>query len=266
MSVGSANPFLEGRKVCLRWDTSCGRRSPQSRPFRDALQWRGAHGSGDCLSQRQTPGNNGVGRLSCRDGGSDQMECKTAESDLPLIQAERTEDGEEPPPLLHLNAAWGCAPSSRTQITTEIGPQSGTIQSYSYTEPRTAVLWDDRVPMGSAVLAIRWDTGRPPGVTQPERLATMTPVGGPFLLIVGRRSPTEPSAAVRRPGRTQVGGPFLPIVGRRSLTKPSAAVRRPGRTQVGGPFLLIVRRRSLTKPSAASGQEEARQAIHKTSQ
>jgi hypothetical protein len=56
------------------------------------------------------------------------MECKTAESDLPLIQAERTEDGEEPPPLLHFNAAQGCAPSSRTQITIEIGPQSGTIQ------------------------------------------------------------------------------------------------------------------------------------------
>jgi hypothetical protein len=109
------------------------------------------------------------------------MECKTAESDLPLIQAERTEEGEEPPPLLHFNSAWGCAPSSRTQITIEIGPQSGTIPSYSYTEPRTAVLWDDRVPMGSAVLAIRWNTGRLPGVTQPEKLATMTPVGGPLL-------------------------------------------------------------------------------------
>jgi len=56
------------------------------------------------------------------------MECKTAESDLPLIQAERTEKGEEPPPLLHFNAAQGCAPSPRTQITIEIGPQSGTIQ------------------------------------------------------------------------------------------------------------------------------------------
>jgi hypothetical protein len=232
------------------------------------------------------------------------MECKTAESDLPLIQAERTEEGEEPPPLLHFNAARGCAPSPRTQITIEIGPQSGTIPSYSYTEPRTAVLWDDRVPMGSAVLAIRCNTGRPPGVTQPEKLATMTPVGGPLLFrkelpldgrkaptessaavrrpgrtqvggpllfrkelpLDGRKAPTEPSAAVRRPGRTQVGSPLLLIVGRRSLTESSAAVRRPGRTQVGGPLLLIVGRRSLTKPSAASGQEEARQAIHKTSQ
>ena len=35
------------------------------------------------------------------------MECKKAESDQPLIQAERTEDGEEPPPLLHIiNSAW----------------------------------------------------------------------------------------------------------------------------------------------------------------
>jgi hypothetical protein len=150
------------------------------------------------------------------------MECKTAESDLPLIQAERTEDGEEPPPLLHFNAAWGCAPSSRTQITIEIGPQSETIQSYSYTEPRTAVLWDDRVPMGSAVPAIRWNRGQPHRVTQPEKLATMTSAGGPFLFrkelpLAGRRAcpehsrraPTKPSAAVRRPGRTHVGDPSL---------------------------------------------------------
>jgi len=60
------------------------------------------------------------------------MDCNTAESDLPLTQAERTGDGEEPPPLLHFNAACGCAPSPRTRITTESrsrfkaqsGPQS----------------------------------------------------------------------------------------------------------------------------------------------
>ncbi len=177
------------------------------------------------------------------------MSCGTAESDLPLTQAERTGDGEEPPPLLHLNGACGCAPSPRTRITTEIGPQSGTIQPYSYTAPCTAALWNDHAPMDSAVLAIRWNIGvckcwgsepfdlaqderrlsseahrnqasgftnnplgldtslrsystgaglglfpmlpdfymrlwnigQPPGVTQPEKLATMTPVGGPFL-------------------------------------------------------------------------------------
>jgi hypothetical protein len=56
------------------------------------------------------------------------MDCNTAESDLPLTQAERTEDGEEPPLLLHFNAACGCVLSPRTQITIEIGPQPGTIQ------------------------------------------------------------------------------------------------------------------------------------------
>ena len=178
------------------------------------------------------------------------MECKTAESDLPLIQAERTEDGEEPPQLLHFNAARGCAPSSRTQITIEIGPRSGTIPSYSYTkgsqkytsrfapagfaiqppdcksggsgsysftDPKlcTAALWDDRASTGSVCVGNHhycstglWNIGRPPGFRQPEKLATMTPVGGPFLFrkelsLVGRRSLTEPSAAVRRPGRTQ---------------------------------------------------------------
>ena len=165
----------------------------------------------------------------------------TAEPDLPLTQAERRGDGEEPPPLLHFNAACRCAFSPRTRITTEVDPQSGTISSYSYTESCTAALWDDYAPMGSAVLAIRWNIGvckcwgserrlsseayrnqatgftnnplgldtslrsystsaglglfpmlpdfymrlwnigQPPGVTQPEKLATMTPVGGPFL-------------------------------------------------------------------------------------
>jgi hypothetical protein len=62
------------------------------------------------------------------------MNCETAESDPPLAQAERTGDGEEPPPLLCFDAACGCALSPRTRITTEIGPQSGTIQAYSYTE------------------------------------------------------------------------------------------------------------------------------------
>ena len=36
--------------------------------------------------------------------------------------------------------------------------------------------------MGSVVFAIRWNAGQPPGVTQPEKLATMIPVGGPLLL------------------------------------------------------------------------------------
>jgi hypothetical protein len=109
------------------------------------------------------------------------MDCKTAESDLPLTQAERTGDGEEPPPLLHFNAARGCTFSPRTQITIEIGPQSGIISSYLYTEPCTAALWDDRAPVGSVALAIRWNIGQPSGVTQPEKPATVTSVGGPFL-------------------------------------------------------------------------------------
>ena len=82
------------------------------------------------------------------------MDCKTAESDLPLTQAERMGDGEEPPPLPRFNVAYGCALSPRTRITTEIGPQSGTIQSCSYTESCTAALWDDRAPAGSVVFAI----------------------------------------------------------------------------------------------------------------
>ena len=116
------------------------------------------------------------------------MDGKTVESDPPLTQAERTGDGEEPPPLLHFNAACGCALSPCTRINTEIGPQSGTIQSYSYTEPCTAVLWDFgtaapyyRAPAGSVVFAIRWNIGQLPGVIQLEKLATMTPVGSPFL-------------------------------------------------------------------------------------
>ena len=177
------------------------------------------------------------------------MDCETAESDLPLMQAEQMGDGEEPPPLLPFNATYGCALSSRTRITTEIGPQSGTIPPYSYTESCTAARWDDHAPMDSAVPAIRWNIGvckcwgsepfdlaqdrrrlsseayrnqasgftnnplgldtslrsystgvglglfpmlpdfymhlwnigQPPGVTQPEKLATMTSVGGPFL-------------------------------------------------------------------------------------
>jgi hypothetical protein len=50
------------------------------------------------------------------------------------MQTERTGDDEEPPPLLHLNATYGGVLSPRTRITTEIGPQSGTIQSHSYIE------------------------------------------------------------------------------------------------------------------------------------
>ena len=95
------------------------------------------------------------------------MDCKKAESDLPLMQAERTEDGEEPPLLLHFNAACRRAFSPRTRTTTKIGPQSGTIQTYPYTESRTAALWDDRAPVGSVVFAIRWNIGQPLGVTQP---------------------------------------------------------------------------------------------------
>ena len=85
------------------------------------------------------------------------MNCETAESDLPLMQAERTEDCREPQSLLNVNAAYSCALLPRTRIIIEIGPQSGIIQTCPHTESCTAALWYVRISVGSVAFAIRWN-------------------------------------------------------------------------------------------------------------